>query len=190
LTKKDKIIQSALKLFVEKGFHASPTSLITKNAGVSAGILFHYFSTKEDLISSIFINVKKEFYRSGLNFDTNADSTIEFIFKRFWENVLEWGLNNPLKYRFLKQYHNSPFIERVYEDEDIKRYEEYFINFVVDGTKKGILKDMEPRFILNHCFIMLTALTHHLLENERLVNDRNFIENAWLLTWDSITSSK
>ena len=42
MDKKKQLLETATKLFVERGFHATPTSAITKEAGVSAGILFHY----------------------------------------------------------------------------------------------------------------------------------------------------
>jgi len=50
---KDNIIQSALKLFSIKGYHATSTSAIAKEAGVAAGLMYNYFNSKEDLLVSI-----------------------------------------------------------------------------------------------------------------------------------------
>ncbi len=57
--KKDLILQSALKLFSTKGFHGTPTSLISKEAGVATGTLFNYFESKEDLINKLYLECKK-----------------------------------------------------------------------------------------------------------------------------------
>ena len=50
MNKREKIFSTALNLFVEHGFHGTPTSKIAKEAGVANGTLFHHFNTKEDLI--------------------------------------------------------------------------------------------------------------------------------------------
>jgi hypothetical protein len=45
--KRKHIIVTAMELFNEYGFHATPTSRIAKKAKVSVGTLFNYFETKE-----------------------------------------------------------------------------------------------------------------------------------------------
>ena len=55
--KEQKILDTSLKLFVERGFHGTSTAEIAKTAGVATGTLFHYFKTKEELIdSSIYLH--------------------------------------------------------------------------------------------------------------------------------------
>ena len=44
--KEEKILKSAIKIFSEKGFSASTTSEIAKDAGVAEGTIFRYFKTK------------------------------------------------------------------------------------------------------------------------------------------------
>lgn len=50
---KGNIIQVALKLFSTKGYHATSTSAIAKEAGIAAGLMYNYFSSKEELLNSI-----------------------------------------------------------------------------------------------------------------------------------------
>lgn len=47
--KKENIINNALNEFAEKGYEKASTNSIVKKAGISKGILFHYFKTKRDL---------------------------------------------------------------------------------------------------------------------------------------------
>jgi AcrR family transcriptional regulator len=58
IEKTDRILSTALKLFVTYGFHGTPTSKIASEAGISNGTLFHYFKTKDEL----FINTKRQDY--------------------------------------------------------------------------------------------------------------------------------
>ena len=53
--KEEKILKSAIKVFSEKGFSASTTNEIAKNAGVAEGTIFRYFKTKKDILRGILI---------------------------------------------------------------------------------------------------------------------------------------
>ncbi|HZG85444.1 TetR/AcrR family transcriptional regulator [Paenibacillus sp.] len=50
---KNRLIDSALKVFSTKGFAASTTKDIAKEAGVTDGLIYHYFKSKQDLIWAI-----------------------------------------------------------------------------------------------------------------------------------------
>ena len=54
-TKEQAILDAALKIFEQKGFHAATTSEIAKEAGVAEGTIFRYFKTKKDILRSILI---------------------------------------------------------------------------------------------------------------------------------------
>ena len=47
--KRDKIINAALTEFAQNGFEKASTNEIVKNAGISRGLLYHYFKDKEEL---------------------------------------------------------------------------------------------------------------------------------------------
>lgn len=47
------ILESALACFREQGFHAAGMSAICKRANMSPGHVYHYFKSKEDIISAI-----------------------------------------------------------------------------------------------------------------------------------------
>ncbi len=59
---KKTIKEAALKILMKKGCHAASVSAISKEAGVSQGLMYNYFESKEDLIKSI---VKEEFEESA-----------------------------------------------------------------------------------------------------------------------------
>ena len=46
-------MQAALELFADKGFHGTSIALIAKRANVSKGLLYNYFSGKDELLSAI-----------------------------------------------------------------------------------------------------------------------------------------
>ena len=52
-TRKDRIMDAALRIFAEKGFQNATITEISKAAGVSEATIYEYFGTKEDLLFAI-----------------------------------------------------------------------------------------------------------------------------------------
>ena len=51
--KQENILRAALQLFAAEGYHATPTSKVAKAAGVSEGLIFRHFGSKEGLLQGI-----------------------------------------------------------------------------------------------------------------------------------------
>ncbi len=54
IEKRDLILQAAVRVFAAKGYHACRVGDIAAEAGVSHGLLYHYFRSKEDVLETIF----------------------------------------------------------------------------------------------------------------------------------------
>jgi len=53
-TKRDIILEAAVRVFAQKGYYNSRTLDISTEAGVAYGSLYHYFSSKDEILLSIF----------------------------------------------------------------------------------------------------------------------------------------
>ena len=51
--RREQILETALKLFAERGFDATSTRQIAREAGIAEGLIFHYFPTKASLLTAI-----------------------------------------------------------------------------------------------------------------------------------------
>jgi AcrR family transcriptional regulator len=51
--RREQILETALKLFAERGFDATSTRQIAKEVGIAEGLIFHYFPTKASLLTAI-----------------------------------------------------------------------------------------------------------------------------------------
>ena len=49
-----RIIETALRLFAVRGYAATPVDAIVSAAGISPGLLYHYFPSKLDLLRAVF----------------------------------------------------------------------------------------------------------------------------------------
>ena len=48
------ILDAAVRVFARKGFHTCRVGDIAEEAGVAHGLLYHYFSSKDEVLETIF----------------------------------------------------------------------------------------------------------------------------------------
>ncbi|WP_121613372.1 TetR/AcrR family transcriptional regulator [Mesobacillus foraminis] len=73
--KQERILNAAAQEFVQKGYATASTNEIVKAAGISKGLLFHYFNNKKDLylfLYSHFVDVLMQEFFANLE-DTEQD---------------------------------------------------------------------------------------------------------------------
>ena len=68
--KRTLIMDSALEHFAKEGYHATTITHIAKHAGISKGLMYNYFESKEALLRAIIERSVKEVLNY---FDTNRD---------------------------------------------------------------------------------------------------------------------
>jgi AcrR family transcriptional regulator len=96
------ILDTALELFAEKGYHVTSISDITRKAGISKGLVYNYFESKEAILRSI---IQTGFDAAYSNLDLNHDHLLaeeEFVaflrltFHSVRENPRFWKLYSAL----------------------------------------------------------------------------------------------
>jgi len=95
-TKREKIIESAIKLFAEKGFHETRTADLASEAGVGEGTIYHYFESKEILFLKAFEEKMQSFIKKFLNTLKNCRTTEEKIKKIIEFHFMELEANKSL----------------------------------------------------------------------------------------------
>jgi len=76
--RKDEIIKTAQKLFIEKGFAETRVSEIVKSINVSQGVFYYYFSSKDEIIDEIIDRYIKQLISSTVEiFQNNQLSALE-----------------------------------------------------------------------------------------------------------------
>jgi AcrR family transcriptional regulator len=53
-TRREDLLLAAVRVFAEKGYHACRVSDIAAEAGVSHGLVYHYFASKDEVLETIF----------------------------------------------------------------------------------------------------------------------------------------
>ncbi|MDF2519844.1 MAG: hypothetical protein K0R84_472 [Clostridia bacterium] len=94
--KKQRIIDAAVAEFAERRYDNASTNVIAREAGISKGILFHYFKTKKELYKYLI------FYSLEIMYDSLIKE-MKFESKDYFERMLE---NSRAKLCFFLQYPN------------------------------------------------------------------------------------
>ena len=58
----EKILTAALELFAQRGFHPTSVSDIAKQAGVSKGLLYNYFESKDEVLVTIITQASEQMF--------------------------------------------------------------------------------------------------------------------------------
>jgi AcrR family transcriptional regulator len=144
--KREAILQAMLELVAERGFHDAPMSLVARRAGTSAGIIYHYFPSKDELIRALYLHVKAKMGRFLIEGQV-VDMPAEQAFKRVWMNAYRFYRTHQQEVKFLDQYENSPYCGGSPEMEALVQQDQniaLLMNLFRPRSAGGPLKDL-PR---------------------------------------------
>ncbi len=183
--KKAAIIEASLRLFTERGFHGTPTAMISQEAGVSTGTLFRYYPTKEDLISGTYMLAKQRL-AAAIALGLDEEKTCRGMCRRIWGNMIRWGLENPREFLFIDQFNHSPFISRITEEEAMKSYE--FLGALLDeGVASGEMKDIHRGLIIDLLYHANTAVVKKIMHYGLQKDVDTLIEQSFSIVWSGIS---
>jgi len=106
--KREDIIRAALELIAEHGFHGAPMAMIAERAGVGAGTIYRYFENKDVLIAELYRALEGRITPYLLD-GYDAKKPLRERFLHLGSALLSYFIRNPLDFRYLEQFHNSPY---------------------------------------------------------------------------------
>jgi TetR/AcrR family transcriptional regulator, repressor of fatR-cypB operon len=145
--KREAILQAMLELVAERGFHAAPMALLAKRAGTSAGIIYHYFPSKDELIRGLYLHVKTKMGKVLVEGQVDG-MPAEQAFKRVWMNAYRFYRTHQQEVKFLDQYEHSPYCDSspevealVQQDQNLARLMHLFRPKSAGGSLKELPRE-------------------------------------------------
>ncbi len=137
---RERIINSAKKLFAEQGYQKTTIVDISKSAGLSEAALYEYFQGKEDLLLMIPDLWVSELVRDLDEQLFGVKGAINKLRKYLWwymRRVEQSPLDAKIVYLFLKT--NANFLNtEVYSN--VKNFYTYLVDIFEEGRKSGEMK--------------------------------------------------
>jgi AcrR family transcriptional regulator len=175
-SKRDAILDAMLDIVVERGFHDAPMSLVAQRSGASAGVIYHYFPSKEAIIQALYDRIralKRASLLEGFSLDQDPRDT----FIQGCLNTYTFYRKHKREMRFYEQYAHAGFTctpETVQTDERAAAFARRFSN----QSKGGVLNEW-PAEVLNeltlNLVIRLAGLPRNLPESVL----REIAESMW-----------
>lgn len=108
--KKRAILEAALELFAERGFHGVSVPELASRAAVGAGTIYRYFTNKEALVNELY-QLHKTAIGNGLLAEFPYASPPREQFHAFWTRAIAFALENPHVVRFLELHHHTGYLD-------------------------------------------------------------------------------
>jgi len=184
--KRIRILDAALRLFVEFGFHGTPTSKIAKEAGIANGTLFHYFSTKDDLVMALYVHIKKQMAES-MAFRWHENDALKDIMKNVYVSTLYWALDNKLEFKFVEQFNSSPFLSLI-APEEVQKQVQFHYDLIQRAIDEKWIKPMPVDFIFTLVMSNVYGLNQYLLSHTfTKAEQQKYINDTFDMLWDMIS---
>jgi AcrR family transcriptional regulator len=185
--KRQQLLKAALRLFVENGFHGTPTSKIAAEAGVSNGTLFHYFKSKDELIVELYVATKMEMSGSVWKFVKETDS-IRDRFRSLWTSSIQWALQHPLQFHYIQQVHFSPHLTQI-GAEVLAEHSSAHRGFLQEAIATGAIKNRDPELLMALVTSQVFGLCQYLSAHQLSPNHiEEVIQSSFDMLWEMIKS--
>jgi len=182
--KRNAILEAATRLFAERGLAAAPTSEISKLAGVAEGTLFTYFGTKDELINSLYRELKLELADAMMS-DFPRKKNVRTRLRHVWDRYVNWGIGNPQQRKVLAQLTVSEVLTKESKDAGSAPFVE-FQAMVRDGIGGRIFRNDLPVELISKSLGALVEATIDLtVSNPSKAN--KYREGGFQMLWAGIT---
>jgi len=147
--RKTQIMLAALDLFVKRGYAATKVSDIAKSVNISAGLLFHYFKSKEKLLEEL-TNIGLQQTQIPLQMEYSDELN---FFEKITSQLLAYMQEQPIAAKmfvFMAQMQRTEGIP-----ENIKEIAlsvdtiSKSVKIIEDGQKKGLIRKGNPMALSN-----------------------------------------
>jgi TetR/AcrR family transcriptional regulator, repressor of fatR-cypB operon len=184
--KRSDVLQAALDLIAERGFHGAPMAEIAEKAGVAAGTIYRYFESKDILITELYRELEDKVMvdlQGGYPFGKPVRERFLFLIR----GLLRYFIANPLHFRYMEQYFNSPYGISIHRDRLLGKSGKHDIvtEIFAEGISQQILKELPAIVLFSLAFGPLISLMRdHILGF--IILDEALIQKTTEACWDAI----
>jgi TetR/AcrR family fatty acid metabolism transcriptional regulator len=144
LEKRRLILDAAVRVFARKGFHTCRVGDIAEEAGVSHGLLYHYFGSKDELLETVFRETWKEVLDAIAVVEGSGEPAREQL-RQVAKILLRGWQNQPERTTvIMREIARTPELQRLIAD--LTKPREAVERIIRDGQERGeFRRDVDAR---------------------------------------------
>jgi AcrR family transcriptional regulator len=108
---RERILDAALRVFAERGYHGTAVPLIARAGRLSVGTLYRYFKTKAAIVNEVY-RVAKARLGAALLDELDPGLPPRELFLEIWRRATRFARAEPLAFRFLEMQDHTPYLDR------------------------------------------------------------------------------
>jgi AcrR family transcriptional regulator len=139
--RRDEILESAERVFAEKGYHEAGIADIAADLGIGHGTFYRYFRNKHDIAATVLERVVARIAAAGLEEDPEASTTLEEYRAqtvRILERMFSLIDEQPVVMRFFHAQSIVVDADSLYAALDA--YAQFTERFLENGIRRGFLR--------------------------------------------------
>jgi len=113
--KRRRILDAALKVFAERGYHGVAVPEIATAAEIATGTLYHYFEHKQELVNEVYRDAKQRLRTALLDGldepDLDRPGAAEAWFLEVWRRLAAYARAEPAAFRFLEMQDHVEYLD-------------------------------------------------------------------------------
>ena len=138
-SRRKQIMDSALELFATEGFSKCSISMLSQHAGISKGLMYNYFNSKEELLSAVIENGLNEIMHL---LDPNSDGILQpEELEDFIRKVFNNMRNNRKFWTLYVSVILQPGVKEQLKDKPVVNYMERFFPLLIGYFENKGSKD-------------------------------------------------
>jgi AcrR family transcriptional regulator len=180
--KREIIKQTALKLFAAKGYATTSISDIAQTAGISKGLMYNYFKSKEEVLQTIWDELMEEFVTM---IDPNHDGEITpEESENFIDKIFEMLINRREEVKLYFQFSFQPDVINVLQHEYILKILEQQRFVINNFAEKLPIADKQHAYFSVLVFLkglsVVVTYTESIYTSEFLMSYKEFLKKIIL----------
>jgi len=108
--RRDQILDAALTLFAERGFHGTSIPELAGAAGIAAGSIYRHFASKEQLVNELYRSCK-QLLAAALAAAVPPAAPYRTQFHLLWRALYRFAIEQPRAFAFLELHHHGDYLD-------------------------------------------------------------------------------
>jgi TetR/AcrR family transcriptional regulator, repressor of fatR-cypB operon len=183
MDKRQAILDAALTLFAQRGYHGTTVPSVADTAGVGAGTIYRYFENKEALANTLYKEWKTqlgEFILEGFPFD----ASVREQFRTWYDRQMGFILEHPDASAYMNLHHHASYL-----DAENLALEEMHAGLGTQLVERGqaafVLRKGEPMLLLALVYGAIVGLARASWEG-RIEITEEVLETAEQACWELV----
>lgn len=187
--KRERILQAAISLFVERGFENTSVQDIAEASQMAKGTVYLYFSSKDNLIDQVYLYCN---LRNVEACDANLDeeqTILQKLFKRM-QNAIYWAISHPEESKIERMYLRSSRFIAGYRYENQQNHYQVVDKMLCQGVESGELKQLPTPLLGEIFFGMGAAFLFFFEANPEMLHEEEIWQQCRQMVIDCLQSGK